>query len=207
MKILLLDEGNLEEAVREAADALRNGGIIIYPTDTLYGIGVNALDEEALAKLRRLKVREQKKPMSILVPSVAHIGRYGQMTETAREIAERFLPGGLTLVLQATEHTPKEVTLNDAIGIRVPDDAFSLALAEAFDGPITATSANRAGLTTPADIRSILEHFGRDIEHLTVLIDGGERAGGTPSTVVSFVHGETPRILREGKVSREELGL
>ncbi|MBP9816518.1 MAG: threonylcarbamoyl-AMP synthase [Candidatus Pacebacteria bacterium] len=207
MKIVILEDGNLDAVAREAADALKMGGIVIYPTDTLYGIGVNALDESALAKLRRLKVREQKKPMSILVPSVEHISRYGHMTDAAKEIAERHLPGGLTLILPATEHAPRDITLNDAIGIRVPGDAFSLALAEMFDGPVTATSANRAGLTTPSDIRSILEHFGPDIEHLSIVVDGGERSGGTPSTVISFVHGDIPRILREGVITREELGL
>ena len=207
MKIVVLEDGNLEAVAKEAAQALKKGGIVIYPTDTLYGIGVNALDETALAKLRRLKVRQQKKPMSILVPSVAHISRYGHLTDTARAIAERHLPGGLTLVLPATKHAPRDVSLNDAIGIRVPGDEFCRALSEAFDGPITATSANRAGLTTPHDIRSILEHFGQDIEHLSVIVDGGERSGGVSSTVVSFVHGETPRILREGVITREELGL
>lgn len=207
MKIVVLEDGNLEAVAKEAADALKKGGIVIYPTDTLYGIGVNALDETALAKLRRLKVREQKKPMSILVPSVAHISRYGHLTDAARAIAERHLPGGLTLILPATEHAPRDISLNDAIGVRVPGDEFCRALSEAFDGPITATSANRAGLTTPCDIRSILEHFGPDIEHLSVVVDGGERSGGVSSTVVSFVHGDTPRILREGVITREELGL
>jgi len=207
MEIVVLTEDNLEAAARKAAEALEQGGIIVYPTDTLYGIGVNALDPEALNRLRRLKVREQKKPMSILVPSVEHIERYGQMTDHARDLANRFLPGALTLVLPASEYAPRDIQLNDSIGIRVPGDAFCMALAEAFGGPVTATSANKNGIPTPVDIKGILEHFGPDIEHISILIDAGERSGGLPSTVVSYVHGETPRILREGRLSKDDLGL
>lgn len=207
MQIIRLTGENLMEAAEMAARALSEGGIIIYPTDTLYGIGVNALDAEALNRLKRLKVREQKKPMSILVPSIEHIDRYGELSDAARLLAERHLPGALTLILPATTHAPREVQLNDAIGIRVPGDTFSRALAGLFKGPITATSANRAGISTPSDIAGILDHFGKDIEHLSIIIDGGPCGGGVSSTVVSFVHGDTPRILREGAIARKDLGL
>ncbi|MEK9160868.1 MAG: L-threonylcarbamoyladenylate synthase [Patescibacteria group bacterium] len=206
MQIIRLTEENTEKAAYTAAEALAQGGIIIYPTDTIYGFGVNALDPEALVRLRHLKVREQKKPVSILVPTIGHIERYGELSSEARAIAERHLPGALTLVLPATKHAPKEVLLNDAVGIRVPGDTFSRALGAAFGGPITSTSANRAGIPTPRDIQSMIEHFGPDIEHVSVIIDGGECSGGVSSTVISFAHGDTPRILREGAIPRSELG-
>ena len=106
MKIILLTDDNHAEAAREAAKALKQGGIVVYPTDTLYGIGVNAFDESALARLRQLKARETKKPIAVMVPSVEHIGLYGKLTEDAKAMAEEHLPGALTIVLEASEQSP-----------------------------------------------------------------------------------------------------
>lgn len=207
MEIARLTPETIHEIAKKAADLIAGGGIVVYPTDTLYGIGVNAFDQGALTRLKRLKVREQKKPMSVLVPSIEHIHRYAEFPEAARMLAERHLPGALTLILPAHPHAPQDVTLHGSLGVRVPDDEFCRALSSVCDHPITATSANRAGLTTPATVKEIITHFGADIEHVDLIIDAGERSGGAPSTVVSFVHGHPPKILREGKLTREELGL
>ncbi len=184
---------------------LRAGGIVLFPTDTLYGLAVDALNEEALARLKVLKGREKKKPVSVIVPSLADMEEHVLLPPEARRIAEAHLPGALTLVLPARAHVPESVTLNGALGVRIPDDPFALALARAFAGPFTATSANKAGHVTPISAMDVITHFGPDAIGIDLIIDDGERAGGNPSTVVTFVDG-VPYIIREGVLSRETLG-
>ncbi|HVX90719.1 MAG TPA: L-threonylcarbamoyladenylate synthase [Candidatus Paceibacterota bacterium] len=206
MEILKVEQVGVDTAAARAAAVIAAGGVVIYPTDTLYGIGVNALDRSALKRMRSLKMRDEKKPVSIMVPSVAAISWHADLTPVAGELAHRFLPGKLTLVVPAKEHLPKEVTLNDAIGVRVPDDAFSQTLAAMSEYPITATSANMAGASTPATVPEIIMHFGRNIALIDLFVDDGPRAGDTPSTVVADMGGVL-RVLREGALTREALGL
>ncbi|MDP2816262.1 MAG: Sua5/YciO/YrdC/YwlC family protein, partial [Rectinemataceae bacterium] len=114
--------------------------------------------------------------------------------------------GALTLVMQATKNIPEELQLNGAIGIRIPDDPFCLALARAFGKPFTATSANKSGRETPATIREVLMQFGHEVNDIALAIDDGDRNGKKPSTVVTTVDG-VPFVLREGALSKESLGL
>ncbi len=206
MEILKVSEVGVDAAAARAAQVVADGGVIVYPTDTLYGLGVNAMNTVALARLRAIKMRDGKKPVSILVPSVEAIEWHADLAPAARELAHRFFPGALTLVAPAKEHLPEEVTFNGAIGIRVPDDAFSRVLASMSEFPVTATSANLAGTETPATIADIIRHFGPKISEIDLFIDDGPRDGGTPSTVVADMGG-TLHILREGAITREALGL
>jgi L-threonylcarbamoyladenylate synthase len=128
------------------------------------------------------------------------------LNDTARSLAERFLPGPLTLVLPAKEGMPLDVMLNGAIGIRIPNDPFCEALAKAYGHPFTTTSANRAGMAVPEDVDGIIREFGREIHRIALFVDDGPRTARLPSTVVSCIS-ETPYILREGALSRAELGL
>lgn len=206
MELMRLQEAGMEKAVRKAVQILKKGGLILYPTDTLYGIGADATNPKALALLRELKGREKRKPISVIVPGVSRMPEYGLLNATALDLAARFLPGALTLVVPATERIPEELTLNGAVGLRVPADAFCTTLATAFGKPITATSANKSGRETPYTVREVLEQFGHDAHHLSLAIDDGERRGAGPSTVVS-VTSDTPHILRKGVLTREMLGI
>jgi L-threonylcarbamoyladenylate synthase len=206
MEILKVAEVGLDAAAARAAAVIALGGVVVYPTDTLYGLGVNALDQAAVERMRRLKGRDTKKPVSIMVPTVPAIAWHAELTPVASELATRFFPGKLTLVLPAKAHLPREIVLNDAIGVRIPDDPFSLALASMSEFPVTATSANLAGAATPATVQEIIQHFGRGIADIDLFIDDGPRPGDTPSTVVADMGGIL-RILREGALSREDLGL
>lgn len=206
MEILRVSEVGIDAAAAKAAAVIALGGVVVYPTDTLYGIGVNALDPEALKRMRSLKAREGKKPVSILVPTYEAIEWHAVMLPSARPIASRFFPGALTVVLPARTHLPKEVTHNGSIGIRIPDDAFSRALSMMSEYPITATSANLAGEHTPETVQDIILHFGPRIADIDLFIDDGPRKSEPASTVVSFT-GDEPVVLREGAISREELGL
>lgn len=206
MEILTVSELGLEAAAKRAADILAQGGLIVYPTDTLYGIGVNALDGIAINKLRQLKAREAKKPLSVLAPSLEEIENHAEVSDLVRSIAHKHLPGALTLVLPAKPHVPEYLTHLGGTSFRVPADAFALELAHTALHPVTATSANRAGMMTPSTIQDIIAHFGNDIQMIDLLVDDGPRDGGQASTVISFVT-DPPHVIREGVISREDLGL
>lgn len=206
MEIIKIEDVGVEAAAAKAAAIIARGGIVVYPTDTLYGLGVNALNRAALEKLRELKGRDKKKPISILVSSVEHIEHHAVLTPEARALAEKHLPGALTLVLPARDHVPAELMLNGAVGMRVPADAFTRALGLASPHPITATSANLSGQITAETIPEIMVHFGPRIAHIDLFVDGGKRQSEPPSTVVAYIDGVL-RVLREGAISREALGL
>jgi L-threonylcarbamoyladenylate synthase len=182
------------------------GGIVLYPTDTLYGLAVDATNPKALARLRALKGRETKKPISMVVATVEAMSDHIEWNDTARKLAHSHLPGPLTLVLPARPHVLPDLQLLGMVGIRVPEDAFALALSQTFGRPYTATSANRSGQVTQTTTKEILRQFGSLIHEIDLVIDAGERSGGKASTVVTF-KGTTPYILREGVLSKEDLGL
>jgi L-threonylcarbamoyladenylate synthase len=206
MERISIAEVGVGAAAQSAAAVLAEGGIILYPTDTLYGLGVDVANESARAKLYALKKREVGKSLLIMLASLANAHKYVELTPRARELAEHFWPGALTLVLNAKETVPKEATLQGTIGVRVPNDAFCLALAKVFGKPITSTSANIAGEKSACTIEEILAQFGSAAEHISLVIDGGGRGSAVPSTIVSFASG-APEVLREGALSRTQLGL
>jgi len=206
MEIVRLTPDNLEEAAKKASEVLAAGGIVVYPTDTVYGLAVDALDMEALNRLKRLKGRDTKRPISIVVPDLKTMEECGTLNEAARAFASTHLPGPLTLVLPAHPYVPSELTLNGGVGVRIPNDPFCLTLARAYGRPFTTTSANQTHMTTPKTVTELVWHFGPRVSEIALIIDDGERAGGSGSTVVSCLE-ETPRILRQGVLSREELGL
>lgn len=201
-----IDEVGIEAAAAHAAQALCEGAIVLYPTDTLYGLAVDAGNPDALSRLYDLKGREQDKPMSVVVPDIASIDDLAILSSEARSYAERFLPGALTLVLSARENLPSVLAPKRKIGVRIPDDPFCLALARAFKKPFTATSANRSGKETLGTLDAIRTQFGTDAEAIALWVDGGSRSGGIGSTVLDLTT-PIPHILREGALSREALGL
>lgn len=204
MEILNLKEVALIEAAQRAAEALANGEIILYPTDTVYGLGVDATDKDAIAALRDLKGRDERKPILIMLPSVDSIEEYAEMNGTAWTLAERFLPGPLTLVLPAKKTISYDLTFNRTIGIRIPNDPFCLALATVFGKPITSTSANRSEQEVLSTVPDIIEQFGYLADSISLSIDAGERTGGVPSTIVSCTEGGYS-VLREGAITRREI--
>jgi L-threonylcarbamoyladenylate synthase len=206
MELITLTGKNIQDAAKKAAAALKKGGIVIYPTDTIYGIGVAADNEDAIERLKNLKGRERKKPISVIVPDVKRMEECGELTPLAKKFAEAHLPGPLTLVIPARNHISPSIMLNGAVGVRIPKEEFCLALAKEFGRPFTTTSANKSGMGTPRTAEEILRHFSQELPQIAVVIDGGPRSEGRPSTVVSCV-GDTPYVLREGALSRTELGL
>lgn len=182
--------------------------IILYPTETLYALGVNALDPEALAALYDLKGRDSTKVASWLVRDVADIATYAELGEVGAKIAQRFLPGKLTLVLPTKPHVSRAVTApDDTIGFRVSADRVAQKLIADFmsehDAPLTCTSANVSGSPTYSTTSEILQQFGATANQITQILDDGPRKG-LASTVVKVVGNELT-VIREGEISEAEL--
>ena len=193
--------------VKQAAAELHQGNIILYPTDTVYGLGVDALSSEAVIALQNLKGKREDKHFLIIVPSIETISEYAVTNDIALDFAKKFLPGPFTLVLPAKDSLPKELVHDDGtIGIRIPNNQFCLDLAKAFDRPFITTSANISGSETGASVEEILRQFGDRAKKIALVIDEGERPAGKPSTIVRFTS-DVPEVIREGVLSREILGL
>ena len=182
--------------------------IILYPTETLYGLGVNALDPEALEALFELKGRDSSKAATWLVRDVGDLAMYAEVSPEAAKIAERFLPGALTLVLPAKDEVSREVTAEDGtIGFRISSDPIAQQVIEAFmhenDAPLTCTSANLSGAPAFSTVEEILQQFGEHANMVTEIIEDGPRKG-LASTVVRVVDGEIS-VLREGEISEADI--
>ncbi|HUQ30275.1 MAG TPA: L-threonylcarbamoyladenylate synthase [Candidatus Paceibacterota bacterium] len=204
-RILSLTDDVVADLAKEAADVLRSGGVVLYPTDTLYGLGADALSNEAVDRVYAVKGRDPKKPMHAIVKSVETAQSYGEITEEARRLAARFWPGPLTLVLKKKSVVRTGIARDmDTIGLRVPQNQFCRALCEAFGGLITTTSANISGappVFRPADI---LAQLGNHADRIDLVIDAGVLPESKPSTLIDLST-DTLTLLREGKISIEEI--
>jgi len=173
--------------------ALRCGEVVAFPTETYYGLGVRALDSQAVDRLVRLKGRDDDKPFPVIVANRAMLDRIARVPAEAEPLVERYWPGPLTLVLPAATVLPPAVSSRTGeVGVRISAHPLAQALVEMLDDPVTATSANRAGEPPARSVAQVHRDFAG-----TPVLDGGETAGGLPSTVVRFDRGR-PVILRQG---------
>jgi len=181
-----------------AVAALRAGGIVAMPTDTVYGVGVALDAPDGLPRLFAAKDRPLDKAIVLLVADVEQVAAVGVLGPAARVLAERFWPGGLTLVLAQAPgaRLPAVLTGGAAtIGVRIPDHECPRALAREL-GPLPVTSANVSGQPAAGDAAGVLAQLGQRVD---LVLDGGPARGGVPSTVVDC-SGEAPRILRAGAI-------
>lgn len=180
-------------------------GIFLYPTDTVYGLGADATNPDAVKALFTLKGRDEKKPVSIVVADFRMAEKYAVVSPLAKVLIEKFLPGKLTIVLKAKDILPNEITAGTgSVGIRIPNHPVPLRLVRELGKPITATSANVAGMPTEVTPRAILAQFGERAGMVTEVIDEGELPESAPSTVVD-ARGNNPIIIREGAVPSAEI--
>jgi L-threonylcarbamoyladenylate synthase len=183
--------------LREAARALTLGGVIVFPTETFYGLGVAALDSAAVDRLLALKGRPAGKPVLVLVDSVAMAESVAEVSPAARALMARHWPGALTLVMPARAHVPHGITAGTGtVGVRMSPHAVACGIVTALGAPVTAPSANPAGAHPPTIAADVLGHFESGID---LVIDGGPTPGGPPSTVLD-VTVDPPRVLRAGAV-------
>jgi L-threonylcarbamoyladenylate synthase len=194
-----------ESAVVQAVKILKNGGLIAYPTDTVYGLGVDATSDEAAERLYSIKEREKDKPIHVVVSGVNMAKNYVSVNNDAQKIISHFLPGPLTIVLKNKGLVSKEITgENDTLGIRIPKSDFILSVVKEFGKPVTTTSANKAGGKAPHSVEEIKESFGEDFEKIDLIIDAGQLKNTPPSTLVDLSNEEV-KVLREGPIIKEEI--
>jgi L-threonylcarbamoyladenylate synthase len=189
--------------VRHAADILRRGGLVAFATETVYGLGANALDATALARVFEAKNRPRFDP---IIAHIADVSRVGQLAadlpEKARELARRFWPGPLTLVLPKRDTVPDLLTAGlPNVGVRVPDHPLALALLRAVEFPVGAPSANPFGQISPTTAEHVVEQLGDKIDYV---LDGGACRVGLESTVVHVTDAATV-LLRPGGLPVEEI--
>lgn len=191
-----------EKAIKEAAGIVRAGGLVVYPTETVYGIGACASNRIAVLKVFAAKKRPLDNPLSVAVHDMKQADEIAYVNSAARKLAEAFLPGPLTIVLKKKARLPEELTAgSDKVGIRIPSNSAALRLIE-LAGPITATSANISGqpsITTADEAREQLD--GR----VDFVLDGGPSRIGVESTVVDVSEDGVFEILRDGAVARVDI--
>jgi L-threonylcarbamoyladenylate synthase len=187
----------LEPQLAEAVTAIRRGGVVAFPTDTLYGLAADPRQPDALRRLMDLKGRAAEKTVALIAGSLEQAREVAMLDENALRLAALYWPGPLTLVVPAQPHVAEPVrSPSGHVGVRVPAHAVARALALAAGTPLTATSANSSGSPATADP----DEVARLLPNLEVLVDAGILAGGPPSTLVQLDHG-VARVLREGAIA------
>ncbi len=204
MEVIHLKVVTIEDAAVRAAGVLRAGGVVLYPTDTLYGLGADAFSDEAIAKIYTIKTRDESKPIHAIVADIAMAEQYGEVTDKAKELVKKF-GGKVTLVVKKKSGLDTGIAQNiSTFGFRISDNEFCIALARILGRPITATSANKSGLPSARRVDDILLQLGDNAAKIELVVDAGELPERKPSTVVDL-SGTEPKVLREGAVSVPEI--
>ena len=185
------------------AEIIQQGGIVIFPTETVYGIGANAFDENAVKRLYDVKRRPLNKPISLLVSDMDMVNKVAKdITELEYKLMERFFPGPFTIILKKRDIVPNIVTANsDTVGIRMPSSKIARKLVEYAGVPIATPSANISGKPSGTNLKDIMKDFEKKVDYF---IDGGESKIGIASTIVKVID-NVPHILRQGSISKEQI--
>lgn len=191
------------DLIKKAAETITNGGVVIFPTRYLYGLGADALNPDAVERVYQIKQRPLTKPLLILVKQPESFHQLvQQIPENARQLMGRFWPGDVTLVFEANDSLPQNLTAGTGkIGVRLPQHPTAIELTNAVQNPITATSANLAGLggcSRIADLDPLIT------DNVDLILDAGTLKGGSGSTIVD-VTVDPPVILREGAVPASDI--
>lgn len=192
-----------EEAIKRASSALRQGKLVIFPTETIYGLAADATSAGAVAKVFAAKHRHLDEPLPVQIGQRKDIKKVAsEVSEAGRKLIEEFFPGPLTLVLHKNPSIPEIVTANgQKIGVRMPNHPVALELLWEFGLPIIATSANISGGPAPVTAADAVAQIGEDVE---IVLDAGPAKFGQASTVVDVTE-TPPRILRVGALSAEDI--
>jgi len=203
MLLKKISETNMEQVLRHAVDALKNGSIIAYPTETFYGLGTKFDMEDSLKRLYDIKQRPKEKPMPLIIGNNKLLSVVAvNVNQIALSFIEKFWPGPLTLILPAKKNLSEYITAGTGkVAVRIPGESFALSLAKTADFPISATSANLSGMPPAQDTEAVIRYFGDKID---LIFDSGSSTGGLPSTIVDVI-GDEINILREGAISRESI--
>ena len=189
-----------EENLILAGDMIRAGELVAFPTETVYGLGADGLNEQARKKIFLAKGRPAEKLLTLHVAGLEQVERVAKISATAEKLFEKFCPGPLTIILQKAENLPDFVTNGkNTVGIRFPDNEIALKLIKISNCPIAAPSANISGKAPPKNAREVLKNLSGSVP---VILDGGECRFGISSTIIDLSENE-PKILRTGAISPE----
>lgn len=206
MKIVKTQNTATREIVKQAAAVLADGGLVLYPTETVYGAGVDATNQAAVKKLLAYKSRREGKPLSIAVTDDAMAADYVELNEQAQALYHQFMPGPVTIISDSKGKVAEGVASEfDTLGTRIPDYPLVLQLIKQFGKPITATSANVSGKKRPYSVDDILDNLSNKQKSLVdLIIDAGELPKNDPSTVIDTTL-STPVTVRGGQLAGESL--
>ena len=202
-EVLAVDRDNPDDSIlKHAADVVKGGGLIVYPTETLYGIGADVTNPLIVGRINQVKRRADTKPILMIVNSLEMMSPYvDSISPDARSLMDKFWPGPLTLVFKASRSVPPEITRDTGtVGVRIPSSRICLRLLEHTGVPLTSTSANRAGEKPAHTIQEIQ----KGLTGIDLYLDAGKLPESQPSTVVDM-SGATPRVLRSGAIDNGRL--
>jgi L-threonylcarbamoyladenylate synthase len=198
----LIKMGVLQREIEKGVKILQMGGVIAFPTDTVYGLGADAFNSTAVERIYEIKNRPKHRQLPLLITDVEQMTTLAEpILEIAWFLARRFWPGGLTLVLSKTDSVPAYLASGPTIAIRVPNHPVCLALIQHLGNPIIGTSANISGQPAALTAEEVGQQLGGKIDFV---INGGKCPGGKESTVVDVTH-EVPAILRQGIIPSQEI--
>lgn len=204
MQIIKINPKNPDhKVIKRATDVLKSGGLLVYPTDTAYGLGGNALNGAVVRKVYEVKGRDFIKPTHIIVSGWEMINQLTFANKAAKLLYEKFLPGPLTIILPKKKIVPDILTAGlPTLGVRIPHNLITQSLSRLINFPYTTPSANKSGGKTPYSIKDIKREL--DIKKIDLVLDAGRLPTVLPSTVVDLSI-SPPRLLREGPVKKVEL--
>jgi len=189
------------DTIAQALAVLQAGGLVAFPTDTVYGVGALAFDGKAIESIYTAKDRPVEKAIPILISDVKELDKVGMdIPEVVHKLASRFWPGPLTILVPKRAELPEAVSATSTVGVRVPDHEVARTLLGAV-GPMAVTSANISGGQSPVSADEVYEQL---VGRIPLIIDGGRTPGGVPSTLVDCTTPEL-KVLREGPITLEEL--
>lgn len=205
MECIQLTEENVAACAAQAAEVLQKGGVVLYPTDTLYGLGADALSDEAVAKIYAIKGRGEQKPIHAILSGMDMAGKYAELTAAAYLLEERLPAGQVTFILKKKGGLDTGTTKGiETFGFRIPANEFCIRMVQEFGKPITATSANKSGQQPERVIEHILAQLGEAAGGIDLVIDAGELPARAASTVINL-SGDTPEVVREAAISASDV--
>ncbi|MFQ5975834.1 MAG: L-threonylcarbamoyladenylate synthase [Candidatus Hydrothermarchaeales archaeon] len=186
--------GTNKTDIRRASDIIKAGGVVVYPTDTLYGLGADALNEDAIKKVFKIKKRPLSMPLPIAVSDIKMLSTYAHVDAKAKAVIEKFLPGPLAVILKK-KNLPDVLTSGlENVALRIPNNPVALDLIAHLDVPITTTSANLSGKAPPISVKEVLAQ----ISDINLILDGGELESRQPSTIIDLT-GKS-KVVRVGRI-------
>ncbi len=190
-----------EEELQEVIKILKQDGVVIFPTDTVYGIACNSLSEKGIAKIFEIKNRPKEKPINVLTDSVEKIEQIANLLEKEKTLMEKYMPGALTMIVEKKESLPSILTSSlPTVGVRIPNNEIALAILKNFPYPLATTSANTSGEEAGVEVEDFTKTFDGKVD---AIIDGGPTKIQIASTIIK-VEENNIKVLREGSIKITE---